>query len=77
MTQLLDTKETAMLLAACHEAQSLDGLSAEKAEDLIQWAERIRLANNCLELVLKGRLQISFIGGEPVFGLVTKSSRNG
>ena len=71
-TQLLDTQETAILLAACPEAQSLEGISAEKAEYLIQWAERIRLANNCLELVLKGRLQISFIAGEPVFGLVTK-----
>ncbi len=72
ISQLLKAEEAALLLAACPEAHTLEGMSAEQAEDLIQWAERIRLANNCLELVLKGRLQISFVCGEPVFGLVTK-----
>lgn len=74
-TQLLDTEEAALLLAACPEARSLEGMSAEQAETLIQWAEGIRLANTCLELVLKGKLEINFICGEPVFGLTTKGEK--
>lgn len=74
-TQLLDTEEAALLLAACPEAQSLDGISAEQAEKMIQWAEGIRLANACLELVLKGKLEINFVCGEPVFGLTTKERK--
>lgn len=72
ISQLLKTEEAAQLLAACPQAQTLEGISAQQAEDLIQWAEGIRLANACLELALKGRLEISFVGGEPIFGLTTK-----
>lgn len=71
IAQLLDTEEAALLLAACPEARSLDGISAEQAETLIQWAEGIRLANTCLELALKGKLQISFVDEQPIFGLTT------
>ena len=74
-TQLLDTEEAALLLAACPEAHTLEGMTAEQAEDLIQWAEGIRLNNACLELVLKGRLQINFIDGEPIFALTTKGEK--
>lgn len=75
MTSLLDTEEAALLLAACPEAQTLEGITAEQAETLIQWAEGIRLANTCLDLALKGRLEISFCGSEPVFGLATKGNK--
>lgn len=66
----LNTEEAAQLFAACPQAHALEGLPEEQAEDLIQWAESIRLANTCLELVLAGKLQIKIIDGEPCFSAV-------
>lgn len=70
LSQLFHIEEADLILAACPQSRTLEGLSAEDAENLLEWAENIRLSNACLDLVLAGKLGISFVDGVPYFAIV-------
>lgn len=70
ISEIISPQEQAQILAACPAAQMLGGISAENAEAILQWAETVRLANLCLDMVIAGQLTITLIDNEPCFSVM-------
>lgn len=64
---LLSHNEVLTLVQSCAQGRGSEGLSKSEVIDLINWAENVRRAALCLDLVLAGKFGITWIDGEPAF----------
>ncbi|MGL5922146.1 hypothetical protein [Chroococcidiopsis sp.] len=67
VSEIVSPQEQAKILSACPAAHTLEGISVEDIEAILQWAETTRLANLCLDMAIAGQLNIILINGEPCF----------